>query len=75
MWKRLKISGRGGTDMTQPFKWLEDNHLIADCTILLTDGETPWPEKKAYPTIFVITSENGHHAKGPEWGKIINIEI
>lgn len=70
-WKKINVHGRGGTDMVAPFKWLEDNKLIKDATVMLTDGECSWPEKKNYPIIFCITTDR----EGPKWGTSINLDI
>jgi predicted metal-dependent peptidase len=68
-WKTFKVKGRGGTDMAAPYKWLEDNGKIADVQILLTDGYTGWPDKRDYPAIFCITTDQD----GPNWGHVVRI--
>ena len=54
-WKsRIKIGGRGGTDMCAPIKWIQNQHLKAECYLILTDGICDWPEKIRTPIIGVI---------------------
>jgi len=68
-WKKININGRGGTDMAAPYEWLENNNLVADLQILLTDGHTNWAPPKPYPSIVIITTNQ----KGPTWGHNIHI--
>ena len=71
-WKNFKISGRGGTDMQEPVKYLEDNHLLANLQIMFTDGEvSAYPQERKYPFIFVIANER--KVELPKWGHVIQI--
>jgi len=75
-WKRIQVRGRGGTDMAAPVKWLEDQGLIGNACIMLTDGYCNWPEKRAFPMIFVIAREKtGEKAKAPEWGNCVDMTV
>lgn len=69
-WKRIKINGRGGTDMAAPIEWLCDNRLIKSTQILLTDGYCEYSSHKNFDFICVITT-NDVNTKYPDWGKII----
>ena len=73
-WKRFKVCGRGGTDMAAPVKWLKDNHRIADCQIMLTDGECNYLPKGdvQFPMITVITRSNG--GSEPDYGHVIRMK-
>ena len=71
-WKKIKISGRGGTDMAQPVAWLEEQQLINDCTIMLTDGCCNWSRPRPFPMITVIA--NNSQVEGPGWGHVVNIK-
>ena len=73
-WKKIKVRGGGGTDMSAPFKWAEENGAIGDIVILLTDGFCNYSAPKSYPTVFCITTPKGASAP-PEWGKIIYMKI
>lgn len=73
-WKRLKVRGGGGTDMSAPFKWAEEHGAVGDVVILLTDGYCNWPPPRPYPTLFCITTPANQSAN-PEWGKIIRLKV
>jgi len=49
---------RGGTDMAEGFKWVEDNGVEPDVFITLTDGETPWGEAPGYPVVWLVTGKD-----------------
>ena len=70
-WKKIQVKGRGGTNMSTAVEWLIDNKAIADVQIMLTDGYTPWPNKKSFPMVTVITTDE----KGPSWGEVIKMKI
>ncbi len=75
-WKRIQVRGRGGTDMAAPVKWLEDQGLIGNCCVMLTDGYCNWPEKKNFPMIFVIARErSGEVVKKPDWGHLVDMAV
>jgi predicted metal-dependent peptidase len=62
--------------MAAPVKWLEDQGLIGNACIMLTDGYCNWPEKRAFPMIFVIAREkSGEKAKNPEWGNCVDMTV
>lgn len=71
-WKNITANGRGGTDMAQPFHWIEENNQVGDLNILLTDGETRWPAPRKYPTAFVITQDS---VPAPEWGETVWMDV
>jgi predicted metal-dependent peptidase len=54
---RTKPAGGGGTDVRAMFSYMQDKHIEPTCTVVLTDGYTPWPAAVHGPTLFVITSE------------------
>jgi len=70
-WKKFVVKGRGGTDMAAPIKWLEDNSLLTDCLVMLTDGYCNWASPRGwYPgigMINVITSAKGSITEST-WG-------
>lgn len=77
MWKNWNINGRGGTDMDGPVKFIEENGMVGDLTVMLTDGICNWPTpERSFPMVFVIASER-HDAevKGPDWGHLVRIVI
>ena len=73
-WKKIKISGCGGTDMRAPVTYLEKHGLIKDVVVMLTDGEVGgvWPEQRAFPMLFCVT---GGTTELPNWGKVIRIQV
>ncbi|MDB4489962.1 VWA-like domain-containing protein [bacterium] len=70
-WKKLKVKGRGGTDMAAPINWLCDNNLVKDVQIMLTDGECNYAEDKKIPFVCVLTNSSGER---PNWGKTVLME-
>ena len=74
-WKNFKISGRGGTDMAAPVRWLMDNKLINDVQIMLTDGYCNYVDAKsvAFPFVTVITQKAGSSSK-PDYGHTIYLQ-
>lgn len=74
-WKKFKVLGRGGTDMTLPLQWLIDNRQVADLQIMLTDGYTPWadPSKITFPMITVLTTPEGT-VDGPQYGHVVRLK-
>lgn len=73
-WRTMECKGRGGTNMVAPVDWLEQNNLIGDICIMLTDGYTPWPNSRPFPMLFVITTDETQ-ATGPDWGEIVRMRI
>ena len=69
-WHSIEVKGRGGTAMDEAVYWLENNNLVGDVCILLTDGYTQWPTKKSFPFITCITTD----APGPDWGRVIRLK-
>ncbi len=76
-WKKFNICGRGGTCMESPVKWLEDEGLVGDAAVMLTDGiVAKWPDERPYPMIFCIANDRGDtQAAPPKWGHIVRIEV
>lgn len=72
-WKDIEVKGRGGTHMPAAFDYIEKNGLVSDITVLLTDGETAWPQDHGYPVIFVIT-RNSQWSTLPTFGNVVRLE-
>ena len=53
-WKKIEMTGGGGTDMAAPVHWLIHNRCVADCVIIFTDGFFPWPEPQPFPMMAVL---------------------
>jgi len=74
-WKtKVKIKGRGGTDMAAPIEWLCENGLVKDAQIMLTDGYCNYTTDKHFPLITVITTPEGS-ASVPDWGITIHMKV
>ena len=73
MWKKVVNKGRGGTDLDVTLNQAEENGLIGQCNIVLTDGEFYSEVKERnYPIIFVITT----NAPPPQWADmVIRLEV
>lgn len=59
-WKKLEIKGRGGTNMEAPMKWIQDNNLVPNAVIMITDGYCNYIEEYKYPAITVLTDKRGN---------------
>lgn len=46
--------GGGGTDVREMFAYIAEQKLKPAAVVVLTDGETPWPDTLAHPTLFAI---------------------
>ena len=53
-WKKIKMTGAGGTDMAAPVRWLIENRHVSDCVIIFTDGWCPWPEPQRFPIMAAL---------------------
>jgi predicted metal-dependent peptidase len=65
--QKLEVTGRGGTAVTPPFKWVEDNKEPVDWAIYFTDLEVyDFPEEPPYPVLWLTTG-----AEKAPWGRVI----
>lgn len=74
-WKeKVKIKGRGGTDMAKPIEWLNKENIHSDCRIILTDGYCNWASKEEcrVPTIACIYGNT--HCRTPAWIKSVILD-
>jgi len=70
--KRLtSVTGRGGTDLGAPFKWLMSRKIKPDAFIYMTDGYGPTIDYEPFPTLWVFTQDSDTSV---EWGKKIIIK-
>jgi predicted metal-dependent peptidase len=70
---KIKIEGRGGTDARVAFKYVDENiKPLPTIVVVLTDGDTPWPERPRYQTIVALSKE----CEGvPEWARKLLIKL
>jgi len=54
--KPLANEGGGGTDMRVGVRYVERELSQVDCMVLLTDGETPWPQSRPEIPLIVVTT-------------------
>lgn len=73
-WKKIKIMGRGGTSFIKFFDAIEEKNLVSKLTIIITDGEAPWPEPKPYSVLWIIIPHRDKSTIVPPFGKTIYIE-
>ena len=68
----VSTKGGGGTDFKPGFKWLEENKVVPDCCIYLTDMYCDsFPEKPEYPVLWVTDNKG---AEAP-FGEMIRTEF
>lgn len=68
---------RGGTDMTKCFEHAEQLYPKPNLIIVMTDGETPWPEEpnRGTRTIICLTQEPSSYYAPPSWAwRIIRMD-
>jgi predicted metal-dependent peptidase len=66
-WRKIKVKGRGGTCFISALDYIEENKLVGQANIILTDGEASWPDEKPYPVIWAISNNHRDSIKAP-WG-------
>jgi predicted metal-dependent peptidase len=69
-WKKIKIKGRGGTDMAAPVQWLAENKSVGNLCVVLTDGYCNYSPPRPFPMLTCITTKDGSE---PEWGQIVHM--
>lgn len=74
---QVVLAGGGGTDMRVPIDGVlaEKAATRPDVLIIITDGETPWPETpaKGVAVIAVITQASSYYDAPPAWIKSIKV--
>lgn len=72
----VEFTGRGGTDMCVGIAAAAE--LRPDIIVVLTDGETPWPQEKPRGKLIVgmirpSASPDPGYAEAPSWARVIHI--
>jgi predicted metal-dependent peptidase len=70
--EQVQLAGGGGTDMGRGLDAAAKLRPVPQVTIVVTDGETPWPKQppRGMKVVVVLTGRG----KAPEWAKKIKIE-
>mgnify|MGYP003135174912 FL=1 len=74
--RSVKITGRGGTDMRPLIARVEKENPVVHCTIVLTDGYTPWPNRSEckIPTMVALVGNHCGTRRVPEWMRSVLVE-
>ena len=73
--REITVAGRGGTDFTPVFRYVEDQRSLGKlrqlkALLYFTDGDGCYPrEKPSYETAFVFLKPNEHMQFVPDWAK------
>jgi predicted metal-dependent peptidase len=62
--------GRGGTSFHPPFAYLDEEGIVPDTMIYLTDMMGAFPEEPRYPTVWCATSD----IKAP-FGETVRVKV
>lgn len=77
--RRLELKGRGGTDMRKAMEWADGLYRSGqlDLLVLLTDGETPWPETPPDFGVIVgwVHRKGTNFPGGPAWVQDVVVDI
>ena len=65
--KNIKLTGGGGTDMRIGIAAAEENNPKLDLIIVMTDGETPWPEAKNKANVIACLTQQSSYSGVPGW--------
>ena len=76
---QVQLYGGGGTDMGKGIDLVEKMKPRPDLLIILTDGETPWPEKApSFKVIIGLVRKDGRdpsYSALPLWAKVVKIIV
>ncbi|MFB4264602.1 VWA-like domain-containing protein [Nonomuraea sp. GTA35] len=65
---QVELAGGGGTDLRPGFEAASPR---ADVLVVLTDGDTPWPERRPRP--YVVTCLFGDRHAAPAWASTVRV--
>lgn len=71
----VEYSGGGGTSLTPPFRYIEENDIDIDCAIYMTDGYADKPDVNPpdYPVLWLLT-KNGSDKAFSEFGEVVHFK-
>jgi predicted metal-dependent peptidase len=67
----VELVGGGGTDLRAGFAAASRLRPRPDLVIVLTDGETPWPERR--PSAAVLVCLIGEEGAAPPWAASVRV--
>ena len=69
------IEGGGGTDMSAGIQASHALRPRPDVIIVITDGETPWPQQKPIIPVIVALLDHGWAPPPPDWAHPVRIAL
>ena len=70
--RQVQLAGGGGTDMGVGIKAATELRPVPQVCIVITDGETPWPETSPHGMKVIVALVG--QGDGPKWAKNIKVE-
>lgn len=71
--RRVALTGGGGTDMRAGIAAALTARPRNDLVIVLTDGMTPWPERRPQRPVVIALLPGEHRSPCPAWARTIDI--
>lgn len=72
--KQVRLLGGGGTDMGEGLRAAMALRPRPSLAIVLTDGQTPWPDRKPRELDVVVALIGGLVTTGPPWARTVVVE-
>jgi predicted metal-dependent peptidase len=76
--QRAELIGGGGTNMVTAIEAALRERPVADLVIVLTDGETPWPDRRpCRPVIVALLGDVPAHVEAavPSWATVVKVPV
>jgi predicted metal-dependent peptidase len=71
---REHLLGGGGTDMVEGIKVASEASNPPDAIVVVTDGDTPWPETEPDVPVTVVLTRNSRWNTPPAWAEVVVAE-
>lgn len=72
---REHLRGGGGTDMIEGIRVASEAATPPDVILVVTDGDTPWPEEEPeIPVVVVLTRNSRYGGPPPKWAEVVVVE-
>jgi len=68
-WKKIEIHGRGGTSFDIAINGIQENNVVGQVNIILTDGYAGFPDPPPFPILWAINTD-----VIPPYGRLIKID-